>query len=52
MAEYYEKQLKCKPIAVCEDEAKLLLRNCGFAYLEQIIKNFDNGGKKNGTSIC
>ena len=51
-ASYYESQLKCPRLSGSTDEAKNLLKDCGFAYLEQIIKNISNGGKINGTGIC
>lgn len=51
-ASYYEKQLHCPHLPDSTDETKALLRNCGFAYLEQIIKHISNGGKINGSGLC
>lgn len=52
MAGYYENNLHCLAIANSNDEVKTLFKNCGFAYLEQIIEHFSNGGKINGTGLC
>jgi len=52
MATYYEKHLKCPSLSRTTDESTELLKNCGFAYLEQIIKHFSNGGIINGTDLC
>lgn len=52
MATYYEKHLKCPPCSRTANESEELLKNCGFAYLEQIIKHLSNGGKTNGTGLC
>lgn len=51
MADYYEEKLHCSCITDSGDEAKSLFRNCGFAYLEQIIEHLSNGGRINGTGI-
>lgn len=52
METYYEDYLHCLPIAGSKNESKDLLKNCGFAYLEQILKHISNGGKINGTGLC
>ena len=49
---YYENQLQCSAISNSNNEIKSLLKNCGFAYLEQIIMHLRNGGKINGTGLC
>ena len=51
MADYYENILRCSPIENSKDEVKTLFKNCGFAYLEQIIERYSNGGKIHGTGI-
>lgn len=52
MATYYEKNLNCPPHSRTANESAELLKNCGFSYLEQIIKHLSNGGKTNGTGLC
>ena len=52
MAKKKEKHLKCPSLSRTTDESTELLKNCGFAYLEQIIKHFSNGGIINGTDLC
>lgn len=52
LANYYERDLGCPAIANSNDEEESLFRNCGFAYLEQMIEHFSNGGKKDGTGLC
>lgn len=52
MAEYYENILHSSSITNPDDEAELLLKNCGFAYFEKIVAFYSNGGKMNGTDLC
>ncbi len=52
LAPYYEQQLHCAPMNSSEDETQMLFQNCGFAYLEKVIKHLKNGGTINGSSIC
>ncbi|MFR5251714.1 MAG: dynamin family protein [Butyricicoccus sp.] len=52
IAEYYENILHCPSITDSDDEAELLLKNCGFAYLEEILASYSNGGKTNDTDLC
>lgn len=40
LREYYEKELGCPPISEAEDEAENLYRDCGIAYLENIIMQY------------
>lgn len=49
---YYEDYLHCPFLSSSKDESKDLLKDCGFGYLEQIIKHLSNGGKINGTGLC
>ena len=48
---YYEDQLRRPCQAHFDDPAEELYWDCGFAYLEEMIVNIVNGGKKNGTGI-
>lgn len=52
VTDYYENVLHCPSITDPNDEAELLLKNCGFAYLEEILASYSNGGKTNGTDLC
>lgn len=52
LAPYYEQQLHCAPMNSSEDETQMLFQNCGFAYLEKVIKHLKNGGTINGSGIC
>jgi GTPase Era involved in 16S rRNA processing len=49
---YYEEYLHCPSLAGSKNESKDLLKDCGFGYLEQILKQLCNGGKVNGTGLC
>ena len=52
LAIYYEEYLHCPFLPGSKDESKDLLKDCGFSYLEQIIKHLSNGGRINGTGLC
>ena len=52
LATYYEEYLHCPFLSGSQDESKDLLKDCGFSYLEQIIKHLSNGGRINGTGLC
>lgn len=40
LRKYYEKELGCSPIPTVENEAENLYRDCGIAYLENIIMQY------------
>jgi len=51
LSPYYKQHFGCLSTDT-EDESEALFRNCGFAYLEEIIANILNGGKKYGSNLC
>lgn len=52
LPKYYEKAFRGIKIEDTDQEEKNLLKTCGLAYVEKIIKLLVNGGKINGTVIC
>lgn len=52
LKEYYDKYFPEIRILDVEVEEEQLFKNCGIAYIEQIILRIYNGGKIYGTSFC
>ena len=51
LASYYEQVLGYQLTNVREDETHILLRNCGFTYVEHFLALLTNGGNHHDTSL-
>lgn len=52
LVDYYEEHFPGIVIQDKEHEEEQLLKTCGLAYVEQIIKECIKGGKQHGTGLC